>query len=78
MLLGIFIYWGWESAVNLNEETAGDVNRPGLAGLISTVILLVTYVAVGDRRAGLEGDRRSCRVRRRRGHPRRLRDRGAR
>jgi amino acid transporter len=46
MLLGIFIYWGWESAVNLNEETAGDVNRPGLAGLISTVILLVTYVAV--------------------------------
>jgi amino acid transporter len=47
MLLGIFIYWGWESAVNLNEETEGDVSRPGLAGLISTVILLVTYVGVG-------------------------------
>ena len=46
MLLGIFIYWGWESAVNLNEETEGDVTRPGLAGLISTVILLVTYVGV--------------------------------
>jgi amino acid transporter len=46
MLLGIFIYWGWESAVNLNEETEGDVSRPGLAGLISTVILLVTYVGV--------------------------------
>jgi amino acid transporter len=46
MLLGIFIYWGWESAVNLNEETAGDVTRPGLAGLISTVILLITYVGV--------------------------------
>lgn len=46
MLLGIFIYWGWESAVNLNEETSGDVSRPGLAGLISTVILLVTYLAV--------------------------------
>jgi amino acid transporter len=46
LLLGIFIYWGWESAVNLNEETAGDVTRPGLAGLISTVILLVTYVGV--------------------------------
>ena len=27
MLLGIFIYWGWESAVNLNEETEGDVYR---------------------------------------------------
>jgi len=46
MLLGIFIYWGWESAVNLNEETDGDVNRPGLAGLISTTILLITYVGV--------------------------------
>ena len=46
MLLGIFIYWGWESAVNLNEETGGDVTRPGLAGLISTVILLITYLAV--------------------------------
>jgi amino acid transporter len=46
MLLGIFIYWGWESAVNLNEETDGDVSRPGLAGLISTLILLVTYVGV--------------------------------
>ncbi len=46
MLLGIFIYWGWESAVNLNEETEGDVSHPGLAGLISTVILLFTYVGV--------------------------------
>src|SRR5262245_761474 len=46
MLLGVFIYWGWESAVNLNEETEGDVSRPGLAGLISTVILLITYVGV--------------------------------
>ena len=46
LLLGMFIYWGWESAVNLNEETAGDVKRPGLAGLISTLILLVTYVGV--------------------------------
>ena len=47
LLLGIFIYWGWESAVNLNEETEGEVTRPGLAGLISTVILLITYVGVG-------------------------------
>jgi amino acid transporter len=46
LLLGVFIYWGWESAVNLNEETEGDVSKPGLAGLISTMILLVTYVGV--------------------------------
>ena len=46
MLLGVFIFWGWESAVNLNEETEGDVTKPGLAGLISTTILLITYVGV--------------------------------
>ncbi|HZO07097.1 MAG TPA: APC family permease [Solirubrobacterales bacterium] len=46
LLLGVFIYWGWESAVNLNEETEGEATAPGLAGLISTVILLVTYLGV--------------------------------
>ena len=46
LLLGVFIYWGWESAVNLNEETDGDVTKPGLAGVISTAILLFTYLGV--------------------------------
>lgn len=46
LLLGVFIYWGWESAVNLNEETEGEATRPGLAGVISTAILLVTYLGV--------------------------------
>ncbi|MGK2954247.1 MAG: APC family permease [Solirubrobacterales bacterium] len=46
LLLGVFIYWGWESAVNLNEETGGDATKPGLAGVISTAILLVTYLGV--------------------------------
>jgi amino acid transporter len=46
LLLGVFIYWGWESAVNLTEETTNSESAPGLAGVWSTVILLVTYVAV--------------------------------
>jgi amino acid transporter len=46
LLAGVFIYWGWESAVNLTEETEDSVRAPGLAGLSSTVILVVTYVAV--------------------------------
>ena len=28
LLLGVFIYWGWESAVNLTEETAGRRVHP--------------------------------------------------
>jgi amino acid transporter len=46
LLIGVFIYWGWESAVNLTEETEDSETTPGLAAVLSTVILLVTYVAV--------------------------------
>ncbi|MGW0144173.1 APC family permease [Streptomyces sp. NPDC003333] len=46
LLLGVFIYWGWESAVNLTEETENSATAPGEAAVWSTVILLVTYVAV--------------------------------
>ena len=46
LLLGVFIYWGWESAVNLTEETRGSSRAPGLAAVVSTVVLVVTYVLV--------------------------------
>ncbi len=46
LLLGVFAYWGWESAVNLTEETSGSANAPGKAGVLSTLILLLTYVGV--------------------------------
>lgn len=46
LLLGVFAYWGWESAVNLSEETRDGASAPGRAGVWSTVILLVTYVSV--------------------------------
>ncbi len=46
LLLGVFIYWGWESAVNLTEETKDSTRAPGLAAIFSTLILLVTYVSV--------------------------------
>jgi amino acid transporter len=46
LLIGVFIYWGWESAVNLTEETRDSSRTPGLAAVASTVILLVTYVGV--------------------------------
>ena len=29
LLLGVFIYWGWESAVNLTEETTDSTRSPG-------------------------------------------------
>jgi amino acid transporter len=47
LLVGVFIYWGWESAVNLTEECEDSRRAPGLAAIFSTVILVVTYVSVG-------------------------------
>ncbi|MGW6218144.1 APC family permease [Streptomyces sp. NPDC055109] len=47
LLLGVFIYWGWESAVNLTEEMEESATAPGKAGIWSTVVLLVTYLSVG-------------------------------
>ncbi len=44
LLLGVFIYWGWESAVNLTEETEDAESTPGKAAMVSTVVLLVTYL----------------------------------
>ncbi len=46
LLLGVFVYWGWESAVNLTEETEDSSSAPGRAGIVSTIVLLVTYLAV--------------------------------
>jgi amino acid transporter len=48
LLLGVFAYWGWESAVNLTEETSTSEGRAtaGLAGVLSTVVLVVSYLSV--------------------------------
>jgi amino acid transporter len=44
-LLGaIFLYWGWDSAGNVNEETEDSTSVPGLAMVYSTFILLLIYV----------------------------------
>jgi amino acid transporter len=46
IILMLFIYWGWDTALSVNEETADKSRTPGRAGIISTVLLLVTYVTV--------------------------------
>ena len=46
IILMLFIYWGWDSAVSINEETKDRDKTPGRAAIISTVLLLVTYVIV--------------------------------
>jgi amino acid transporter len=63
LLTAIFIYWGWDTAVAVNEETRDSSRTPGRAAVISVVLLLVTYglvtvaaqsfAGVGDTGTGL-------------------------
>jgi amino acid transporter len=46
ILLALFIYWGWDTCLALNEETKDPEHTPGRAAVLSTAILLVTYVGV--------------------------------
>jgi amino acid transporter len=46
VLLAIFIYWGWDSAVSVNEETEDGATSSGKAAVVSTFILLGIYVTV--------------------------------
>jgi amino acid transporter len=46
VLLGIFIYWGWDSGVAVNEESRDSAEGPGKAAVLSTILLVLIYVCV--------------------------------
>jgi amino acid transporter len=46
VLLGVFIYWGWDSGVCVNEESQDSASGPGKAAVMSTLLLVLIYVAV--------------------------------
>ena len=46
VLIAVFIYWGWDSTVTVNEETEDSSRTPGLAAVTATVLLVVIYVLV--------------------------------
>ncbi|HTU77958.1 MAG TPA: APC family permease [Solirubrobacteraceae bacterium] len=46
MLLGIFIYWGWDSGVAVNEESEDANDGPGRAAVVSTLLLVAIYLVV--------------------------------
>ncbi len=46
VLLGVFIYWGWDSGVAVNEESEDANEGPGRAAVMSTILLVLIYVVV--------------------------------
>ncbi|MBD0322044.1 MAG: APC family permease [Aldersonia sp.] len=45
-LLMVFIYWGWDSVVSVNEETADPRRTPGRSAVLATVALVSLYIVV--------------------------------
>jgi amino acid transporter len=46
ILIAVFLYWGWDTAVACNEESDDPGKTPGRAAVLSTLLLVVTYVLV--------------------------------
>ncbi|MCF2530256.1 APC family permease [Yinghuangia soli] len=44
VLLCLYIYWGWDALITVNEETKDSSRIPGQAAVISTLVLLGTYL----------------------------------
>ncbi|MFE7244902.1 APC family permease [Streptomyces sp. NPDC057580] len=55
VLLCLFIYWGWDALITVNEETSDADRVPGRAVLISTFVLLVTYLFTAFAAVGYAG-----------------------
>lgn len=68
LLSAVFLYWGWDTTVSLNEETVHPERTPGRSAIVATVILLLVYliatvaaialVGVGDADPGLANPER--------------------
>jgi amino acid transporter len=54
-VLGVFFFWGWDTAANLNEEGSDNRENPGKAGMISMVVLLVLFLVAATAMQSLLG-----------------------
>jgi len=43
-LTAVFVFWGWDVALNLNEETRNPGETPGLGAVLSMVVVLLLFV----------------------------------
>ena len=45
-LLAVFIYWGWDCALSVNEETKDSARTPGRAAVMATLMLVAIFAVV--------------------------------
>ncbi|WP_432562362.1 APC family permease [Kineococcus sp. SYSU DK003] len=44
--LSVFIYWGWDVVLTMNEETEGARTTPGRAALATIAVIVVLYLTI--------------------------------
>lgn len=44
VVIAVFLYWGWDTAANINEESRDATENPGRAGLLGMVALLGIFL----------------------------------
>lgn len=44
--LSIFVYWGWDTCLTLNEETSGADSTPGKAAVLTITVVVLLYLAI--------------------------------
>ena len=45
-LLAVFIYWGWDCCLSVNEETKDSARTPGRAAVMATLMLVAIFAVV--------------------------------
>ncbi|HEX5303003.1 MAG TPA: TetR family transcriptional regulator [Streptosporangiaceae bacterium] len=45
-LLAVLIYWGWDCALSVNEETKDAARTPGRAAVMSTIMLVAIFAVI--------------------------------
>ena len=55
LLAALFIYWGWDTAVTVNEECEDSKRTPGVAAIVSTFVLVGIYLIVGIAAQSIHG-----------------------
>ena len=46
VVLAVFLYWGWDTVLAVNEESEDSRTMPGVSAVLNTLILVVMYVLV--------------------------------
>ncbi|NML54864.1 APC family permease [Streptomyces sp. R302] len=44
--LSIFIYWGWDACLSINEESTGSARTPGRSAFLAMVVIVASYLVV--------------------------------